>query len=776
MYPRVNAQKKPTISAVTLVGYPPFMQPCFDLLKAAGANYYALFGGAVRDADYMARHNQHYNIKDYDLRIWLPKDNYQQRLSLYLAKLGALIRGPIESTPCPGTDQVHYCFLYNGIELDVSVRPIPDIFQDECVPMEAVACERASSSDVAISGVAIDALGRSWAQADYLHDQINKTLTVYLMNDSVRRHAYLTRMGGKFPHHRVIWGIDKAPTAIFFDFDDVCHNPNRDDIKIKNSYQVKPDGSVYGELIDPAQLRKIAQYAKEKHIPLYIITARPETHKTYIFDKIAEIDGFYYDGIGGFKKENIHCLGLETFDETLKRLHVSDLICSKIVKIQAVHQSELSYLPRSHLLFSDDELRNTEPVKRAGYSIILAKGGLNSEHLHTILHIMHTRVDLAFIISLGNFAVLGKLTALLDPPLDETEYLEPAIDAELQGMYWRKRMLPHFSALAQKGLKDPAHKSQIANQLESLSYKQAIFFTNNPQKIAQYVLEHSFGTINSVENLAQKDFIILLGSEGRRKVQPLLRALSFFPHLDVAVIGMPADSGVDTQPVGHEQILEGAKNRLDQLHCFREALGQFLENIATKKIPIACLAIENGIGLFPIESVDHHGRMHIAMAPLLLEDDATYCFYDQAHMLFDVSGQIYYEVSRPMKIGYTFLNQNKEELVALLGNKNKYYQVQSEFAHEMLLRIKAPELGSPFPVCKEGPKIVTSDDQIQGILDIWFRDFFTEKRSMSRFKDAWCFFKTIENRYLEENRSTDSAIQHEYDKRFGLVVRQSTSP
>ena len=148
MYSQKKAITKPTVSLIKLSAYPPFMQRCFDLLETAGAHHYALFGGAIRDADYMARHQQPHAIKDYDLRIWLPKEDFQTHLSSYLQTLGSLTKSTIHPIPCPGTDEVHYCIVYEGIELDISVRPIPAQYEGLSVPIEAVACDRARLSDV----------------------------------------------------------------------------------------------------------------------------------------------------------------------------------------------------------------------------------------------------------------------------------------------------------------------------------------------------------------------------------------------------------------------------------------------------------------------------------------------------------------------------------------------------------------------------------------------------------------------------------------------------
>ncbi len=182
-------------------------------------------------------------------------------------------------------------------------------------------------------------------------------------------------------------------TAIFFDFDDVLHNPDRIDIKIKHSYIVDKNGQLFGHLINPSLLKKINKYAIDHHIPFYIITARPDSNKKYICSIINEIVGFNYNSVGGFKENNIHCLGVEAYSETLKRPHVICLKKLKVEQIQEIHQTELKHLSKNQLLFSDDELRHINPAKEANYPTIQAIGQGNDEHLSYIFNFMLTHTD-----------------------------------------------------------------------------------------------------------------------------------------------------------------------------------------------------------------------------------------------------------------------------------------------------------------------------------------------------------------------------------------------
>jgi len=201
---------------VQLKGYPPCMVECFQLLRAADVQHFSLFGGAVRDADYSARHNQCRPIKDYDIRVWLPTADYAQHLEAFIKMLANVSNVTIEEVPSLGTNRIRHCLTYKGVELDISVRPTPEEFKNHLVPVEAVAIDRSSDSDVGLCSVAIDSLGRAWAKPEYILDQIMKTLTVYPNTNSERKIAYAKRMKEKFPDHVIAWTdkLDKSLLSV----------------------------------------------------------------------------------------------------------------------------------------------------------------------------------------------------------------------------------------------------------------------------------------------------------------------------------------------------------------------------------------------------------------------------------------------------------------------------------------------------------------------------------------------------------------------------------
>lgn len=151
--------------------------------------------------------------------------------------------------------------------------------------------------------------------------------------------------------------------AIFFDFDDVLHK----------SSESTENGLVKGELINPEKIKAVIDYAAKKNIPLYIITARADNdaEKKYIAESLASLKDIK-KSMGGFKEENIYCLGVEHINKK-KQSTVISLRMSKLKKLADIHQNELTHLREKDILFVDDDSNNITPIKDAGYQTILAK-------------------------------------------------------------------------------------------------------------------------------------------------------------------------------------------------------------------------------------------------------------------------------------------------------------------------------------------------------------------------------------------------------------------
>jgi hypothetical protein len=229
------------VEKITLTTYPAKMNDCFALLRLAGAESFALFGGAIRDTEYASRHELLPSIKDYDIRVWLDEADYDINYGNFLKKLGTLTGAAISKIPCPGTNHFHYTCLYQGVELDISIRPYK-MSDSKANLSSLIAREQAAKSDVAISAVAIDSSGQAWARSEFKEDILNKTLTVYSLHDEKRQVAYSTRMQLKYPEHALRVFSNSSPktmTASGF-FHHAINIQNTDDLdNAKNSFQPK---------------------------------------------------------------------------------------------------------------------------------------------------------------------------------------------------------------------------------------------------------------------------------------------------------------------------------------------------------------------------------------------------------------------------------------------------------------------------------------------------------------------------------------------------------
>jgi hypothetical protein len=197
------------VRPIRVSAYPPLLTEIFDLLRNAGAAHYALFGGAVRDADHAARRGRcQASIKDYDLRVWI--DDSQSRD--FIDRLSRLSGEPVEEEPSAGTGRIRYCLNFLGAPLDISLRTPPANSNGKPIAAEAVAIDRAGDADIGLCSVAVDPRGQAWGTREYELDQQNDTLTVYPIADAERRAAYARRMQDKFPSNRLIW-LEDSPSA-----------------------------------------------------------------------------------------------------------------------------------------------------------------------------------------------------------------------------------------------------------------------------------------------------------------------------------------------------------------------------------------------------------------------------------------------------------------------------------------------------------------------------------------------------------------------------------
>jgi|GEM_PF-1084746 len=196
---------KKTVECVTLQAQPPGARECFELLREVdpGAPF-ALFGGAVRDAQYAAHWGVPARLNDYDIRVWLPEDEHKARTEDFVRRLGQVSGSEIEHKPSAGpSGRIRYYFtLGSGIELDVSVRPPATASLD----VARVAIERAGDADAGLSSVAIAPDGSAWATPEFQADIENRTISMYPRpNSGNRLPEYAERMQARFPDHEVVW-------------------------------------------------------------------------------------------------------------------------------------------------------------------------------------------------------------------------------------------------------------------------------------------------------------------------------------------------------------------------------------------------------------------------------------------------------------------------------------------------------------------------------------------------------------------------------------------
>lgn len=188
------------IQEVNLTAMPAKLDECFEIMQEVGVEQYALFGGAVRDTDYAAYHGVDRAIKDYDVRVWLPPEEYDQQLAEFVANLGKVTISPLRTVPAGGTPHVRYCFEFSGTEMDVSVRP----GKDGARSVAATAIDRALDADIGLSAVAIAPDKTAWATPEYIADRDKCTLTVYPDPNIDRLADYTARMMGKYPDHTIV--------------------------------------------------------------------------------------------------------------------------------------------------------------------------------------------------------------------------------------------------------------------------------------------------------------------------------------------------------------------------------------------------------------------------------------------------------------------------------------------------------------------------------------------------------------------------------------------
>lgn len=198
------------IQKINLLAQPPAVEQTFDILREAGSRLgntafgaFALFGGAVRDPDYSVYHGRpDWRVNDHDLRVWLPPDNYTKNEQDFARCIEEIVRIPFDKHLIPGTDYIRYYLTLPDVQMDVSIRPAPKLFENA-----DVAKSRAKNADIGLSAIAVDSSLKAWAAPEYVQDRNNHTLSIY---PHKKRHqgrvdSYRAKMEKKFNHHKVVY-------------------------------------------------------------------------------------------------------------------------------------------------------------------------------------------------------------------------------------------------------------------------------------------------------------------------------------------------------------------------------------------------------------------------------------------------------------------------------------------------------------------------------------------------------------------------------------------
>jgi hypothetical protein len=172
---------------------PPLWYPLSDYLWNLGLTNHALFGGAIRDTNLRCK------INDYDVRGWL----HPNQLPDFLERLK--FDSNVVETPSLGTGIIRYVFDFENRPVDLSIRPIPNEFTKMTIPMDAVAKERATASDIGLSSVATDPDGITYATLEYVQDCANHTITVYPSDNLERSAYYADKMSKRFPTFKIVY-------------------------------------------------------------------------------------------------------------------------------------------------------------------------------------------------------------------------------------------------------------------------------------------------------------------------------------------------------------------------------------------------------------------------------------------------------------------------------------------------------------------------------------------------------------------------------------------
>lgn len=185
---------KTKISTLTIETLPASIRFILNQTERAGFEHFALFGGALRDLVWNNLYSDKRVIKDYDLRVLsnILEEEVANRMS-------SIFGVDFIIEPSLGTGKPRYIINVDGLEIDLSVRPLDCVLEKKYGTL-GVVYERVLNADAALGSAAIGRDRIALATSDFMSDLSNKQLTLYSTEESGRLDAYTKRMCEKFPN------------------------------------------------------------------------------------------------------------------------------------------------------------------------------------------------------------------------------------------------------------------------------------------------------------------------------------------------------------------------------------------------------------------------------------------------------------------------------------------------------------------------------------------------------------------------------------------------
>ncbi|MDE2030507.1 MAG: hypothetical protein KGI97_08100 [Alphaproteobacteria bacterium] len=190
----------------------------------AQAPVYCLFGGALRDTDCSHYYRRNIEIYDYDVRIWLPEDAFQESVRDICANLkhqGVVFDLPPEKKfsasklarkrrTWPYETYSKRKALLDGQKIDISFVGVPRSALESPTVRADIAQDCVRHSSLSLGAIALDMDKKCWASLRYVEDRNSRRITILTGEPQDMEHAEKTRTN-KFPHHRLTIQLNREP-------------------------------------------------------------------------------------------------------------------------------------------------------------------------------------------------------------------------------------------------------------------------------------------------------------------------------------------------------------------------------------------------------------------------------------------------------------------------------------------------------------------------------------------------------------------------------------